>query len=67
MEVERPRQGVLQPGGPAPKRLRDESKGLGGGGKHQQGKRREQQRGTGGEEQGRGRWSMPGFNVGLPW
>ena len=47
---------MLQPGGPAPKRLRDESRGLGGGGEHQQGKRRGRQRvARRGGEQGRAR------------
>ena len=49
------------PGEAAPKRLRDENKGLGGRGK--QGKGGGQQRGAGKEEQGRGRWSMPGFSA----
>ena len=51
----------LQPGGPAPKRLRDENRGLSGRGKQR--KKRGQQRGAGKKEQGRGRWSMPGFSA----
>ena len=38
---------VLQPRGPAPKRLRDKSWGLGGEGKQQQGKRRRLQKRVG--------------------
>ena len=57
-------QDVLRPGGPAPKRLRGESRGLGGGGKHgTAGGEEGQQRGAGKQEQGRGKWSMPGFSV----
>ena len=49
---------AVQPGGPAPKRLRDESRGLGGGGKQQHVERREER-----GDQGRGKWGMPGFSV----
>ena len=53
----------LQPGGPAPKGTRGETRGQDGRGKQQQKRGGRRQRGAGGEKQGNGKWSMPGFST----
>ena len=53
----------LQPGGLAPKRMRVGANGQDGRGKQQQKRGRRRHRGAGGQRQGSGKWSMPGFSA----